>query len=95
LSESDRQLLDAARAVAEKVIATPTAPAASAKSEDADMATKVPPQRQEAAALPAATTKPAAPPAGPDAAAMEASRKIVTDTRRKLAAIDELLKETE
>jgi chemotaxis protein MotC len=95
LSESDQQLLDAARAVAEKVIATPTAPAASAISKDADMATKTAPPRQEAAALPDATTKTAAPPAGPDAAAMEASRKIVTDTRRKLAAIDELLKETE
>jgi chemotaxis protein MotC len=91
LSESDQQLLDAARAVAEKVIAAPATPA---KSEDVDIATKVAPPRQEAPAVPAAA-KPAAPPAGPDAAAMEASRKIVTDTRRKLAAIDELLKETE
>lgn len=91
LSESDQQLLDAARAVAEKVIAAPATPA---KSEDMDIATKVAPPRQEAPAVPAAA-KPAAPPAGPDAAAMEASRKIVTDTRRKLAAIDELLKETE
>ncbi|MBN9068183.1 MAG: chemotaxis protein MotC [Rhizobiales bacterium] len=91
LSESDQQLLDAARAIAEKVIAAPATPA---KSEDMDIATKVAPPRQEAPAVPAAA-KPAAPPAGPDAAAMEASRKIVTDTRRKLAAIDELLKETE
>jgi chemotaxis protein MotC len=95
LSESDRQLLDAARAVAEKVIAAPVAAAAPAKNEGADTAAAVraAPPRQDAATVPAA--RPVVPPAGPDAAAIEASRKIVTDTRRKLAAIDELLKETE
>jgi hypothetical protein len=34
-------------------------------------------------------------PAGADAAALAASMKTVSDTRRKLAAIDELIKETE
>jgi chemotaxis protein MotC len=95
LSEGDQQLLDAARAVAEKVIAIPNVPPAPAKVEEGDNTTaKVAPSHQDMPAGPA-TTKQAAPPAGPDATAMEASRKIVTDTRRKLAAIDELLKETE
>jgi hypothetical protein len=46
-----------------------------------------------AAAAAPSGKKPA--PAGPDAKAMEASDKIVADTREKLAAIDKLLKETE
>ena len=95
LSEGDRLLLDAARAVSEKVIAVPTAPVAPAKTEDADNTTpKLAPPHQDVPTGPAAA-EPAVPPAGSDAAAMEASRKIVTDTRQKLAAIDELLKETE
>ena len=94
LSEGDQLLLDAARAVSEKVIAVPNAPVTPAKDADADNTQpKVASSLQDMPTDPAAKT--AAPPAEPDAATMEASRKIVTDTRQKLAAIDELLKETE
>jgi chemotaxis protein MotC len=86
LSESDQLLLDAARAVAHEVIAPPNAPNVPAESA---MAVQSPPP-------------PKSPPdpavgklAGPDVAALEASGKTVSDARRKLAAIDELLKETE
>jgi len=94
LSEGDQLLLDAARAVSEKVIAVPNAPVTPAKDADADNTQpKAASSLQDMPTDPAANT--AAPPAEPDAATMEASKKIVTDTRQKLAAIDELLKETE
>jgi len=70
------------------------APVTPAKDADADNTQpKAASSLQDMPTDPAANT--AAPPAEPDAATMEASRKIVTDTRQKLAAIDELLKETE
>lgn len=87
LSESDQRLLDAARTIAGEVIAQPKAPDVPAKVAEAAAA-------GNAAANPAAEKKPA-PPAGPDEKAMDASMKIMADTRQKLAAIDELLKETE
>jgi chemotaxis protein MotC len=94
LSEGDQLLLDAARAVSEKVIAVPNVPVTPAKDADADNTQpKVASSLQDMPTDPAAKT--GAPPAEPDAATMEASKKIVTDTRQKLAAIDELLKETE
>jgi chemotaxis protein MotC len=94
LSESDRKLLDAARAVAGEVIADPPAPDVPAKTGNGSVAAAGGPAQPETASAPAGEKKPA-PPAGPDEKAMEASRKIMTDTRQKLAAIDELLKETE
>jgi chemotaxis protein MotC len=92
LSESDRRLLDAARAVASEVIAPPTVPKTQAKPGATPNADR-PPAAEVAAAAAPSGKKPA--PAGPDAKAMEASDKIVADTREKLAAIDKLLKETE
>lgn len=94
LSESDRKLLDAARAVAGEVIAAPPAPDVPAKSGNGSIAAAGGQVEPEAASGPTGEKKPA-PPAGPDEQAMEASRRIMTDTRQKLAAIDELLKETE
>jgi chemotaxis protein MotC len=94
LSESDRKLLDAARAVAGEVIAAPPAPDVPAKSGNGSIAAAGGQVQPEAASGPTGEKKPA-PPAGPDEQAMEASRRIMTDTRQKLAAIDELLKETE
>ncbi|MGN6465780.1 MAG: chemotaxis protein MotC [Rhizobiaceae bacterium] len=92
LSESDRSLLDAALAVAREVIATPPKPEAPTK--DAAAVKDSPPAAKVAEAATPAAKKPA-PSAGPDAKAMEASDKIVADTQRKLASIDELLKDTE
>jgi chemotaxis protein MotC len=90
LSESDRRLLDAALAVAREVIAAPAPPAtASAEPHQTPEAGDPPPGSK--ATVHASAGKPAE----ADAVALEASMKTVSDTRRKLAAIDELIKETE
>jgi chemotaxis protein MotC len=94
LSESDRKLLDAARAVAGEVIATPAPPSVPPKVVESDAAVTELRARPEAATKPPVGKK-AAQPAGPDAEAMEASGKMVADTRQKLAAIDKLLEDTE
>jgi chemotaxis protein MotC len=90
LSESDQRLLDAAQAVVGEVIAPPAAPAAASAEPRQPSGTAGPPPVSKAAAPPSPGK-----PAGADAAALAASMKTVSDTRRKLAAIDELIKETE
>jgi chemotaxis protein MotC len=90
LSASDQRLLDAAQTVASEVIATPAAPAVTSAEPHQSSGTAGPPPISKAAAHPSQGK-----PAGADAGALEASMKTVSDTRRKLTAIDELIKETE
>lgn len=82
LTEGDQRLLDAATAIATQVTATPKA----------DATEKAGPASDQPSIVPQKASKPAN---SSDAAEMQASTKIVSETRKKLAAIDELLKETD
>ncbi len=90
LTEGDQRLLDAATAIAAEVTATP-------QSEGTDKHEPVSDSPAEPASLPAPSTSQAKsiPLSAPDATELQASKKIVSETRKKLAAIDELLKETD
>jgi chemotaxis protein MotC len=105
LSADDRELLDAASAIAREVTAQPTVAAAAAASPSApknvaagtapvEMATSASPTVPAGTAGPASTPALAGGSAQPAAETLAATPNIMDRTRKKLAAIDELLKET-